>query len=74
MNPVPLLRNRPFRIAFGRSVNDITTVHQTYGEVPDGERVALFGASGFLEIAVNGRSAAEMLGVKRGFEIHIYTD
>ena len=38
------------------------------------EPFAIWGSAGFLEIAVNGRSAAEMLGVKRGSEIHIYTD
>ncbi len=64
------VRNRTFRIAFSRSANDITTVHQSYGEVPAGERVALFGASGFLELAVNkgvegaGGGAARLFGLR----------
>ena len=35
-----------------------------------GEPFAIWGSAGFLEIAVNGRSAAEILGVKRGDEVH----
>ena len=34
------------------------------------EPFAIWGSAGFLEIAVNGRSAAEFLGVKRGDELH----
>lgn len=35
-----------------------------------GEPFAIWGSAGFLEIAVNGGSAAEILGVKRGDEVH----
>ena len=65
-----VVRGRPFRIAYGRSSNDITTIHPNYGEVPPGERIALFGASGFLEIAVNkgvegkGGGAARLFGLR----------
>jgi hypothetical protein len=64
------VRNRQFRVAFGRSSNDITTISQSYGDVPPGERLALFGATGFLEIAVNkgvegnGGGAARLFGLK----------
>ena len=34
------------------------------------EPFAIWGSAGFLEIAVNGRSAAEVLGLKRGDEVH----
>lgn len=37
-----------------------------YGAVPVGRPVALMGSSGFLEIAVNGRSAARRYGLKTG--------
>jgi S-adenosylmethionine hydrolase len=63
------VRNRQFRIAFGRSSNDITTLCQTYGDAPAGERLALFGATGYLEIAVNkgvegsGGGAARLFGL-----------
>jgi len=38
------------------------------------EPFAIWGSAGFLEIAVNGGSAAELLSVKRGSKIQIYTD
>jgi S-adenosyl-L-methionine hydrolase (adenosine-forming) len=38
----------------------------TYAEAPAGELCALFGSSGYLEVALNGGSAAERLGVGRG--------
>jgi S-adenosylmethionine hydrolase len=37
-----------------------------YGESSDSELFAIWGSAGFLEIAVNGGSAALTLGVKRG--------
>lgn len=65
-----LVRGRPFRISFGRSADDILKVHTTYSDVPQGERVAFFGDSGHLEIAVNkgvtgsGGGAAQLLGLR----------
>ena len=65
-----LVKARTFRITFGRSIHDIGTIHETYSDVPPGERVAFFGASGFLEIAVNkgvaggGGGAAQLLGIR----------
>ena len=47
-----------FRNFFGEAVGEA------------GEPFAIWGSAGFLEIAVNGRSAAEILGVNRGDEIH----
>jgi hypothetical protein len=38
----------------------------TYGEAAWGEMISLFGSLGYLEIAVNGGSAAERLGLRRG--------
>ena len=64
------VRNRAFRIAYGRSSNDIQKISQTYGDAPPGERLALFGASGYLEIAVNkgvegsGGGAARLFGLR----------
>ena len=62
-------KGRSFAISFGRSRNDIKELNKTYGDVPHGERVAFFGASGFLEIAVNkgvegsGGGAARLFGL-----------
>jgi S-adenosylmethionine hydrolase len=39
---------------------------RTYGEAARGELVALFGSSGFVEVAVREGSAAAVLGVTRG--------
>lgn len=64
-----VVRHRGFRLSFGRSMNDITKIHKTYSDVPPGERVAFFGDSGYLEVAVNkgvmgaGGGAAQLLGL-----------
>ncbi len=63
-------RGRMFQIDFGSKEDLITTLSNTYGDVPMGERVAFFGASGLLEIAVNkgvegaGGGAARLFGVR----------
>jgi S-adenosylmethionine hydrolase len=44
----------------------ITALRNFYGEAPPGEIFAIWGSAGFLEISVNGGSAAQILGVKRG--------
>lgn len=41
-------------------------IRRTYGDVSEGEVVALVGSSGLVEIAVRDGSAAEVLGAKRG--------
>jgi S-adenosyl-L-methionine hydrolase (adenosine-forming) len=41
-------------------------IRSSYQEVPIGKPVAVVGSSGFLEIAVNGGSAARSLGLKIG--------
>ena len=44
-------------------------IHHSYNEVPEGERIALFGSSGFLEIAINkgvkgsGGGASQLFGI-----------
>jgi S-adenosylmethionine hydrolase len=46
-------------------------VVSTYADVAPGGLCALFGSSGRLEVAVNGGSAADALGVGRGAPVHI---
>lgn len=64
-----LVKGQPFRITFGRVSYDITTLSKSYGDVPQGERLAFFGSSGHLEIALNkgvdgaGGGAAGLLGL-----------
>lgn len=44
----------------------ISVFRNFYGEASAGEIFAIWGSAGFLEISVNGGSAAQILGVKRG--------
>ena len=44
---------------------------QTFGDVPEGDTLAYFGSAGFLEVAVNGDSAAARLGLAVGEPIAI---
>jgi S-adenosylmethionine hydrolase len=46
-------------------------LHETYGSVADGDPVLLFGSSGFLEVAVNAGSAAELLDIRKGDSIKV---
>lgn len=46
-------------------------VLRTYGEVPAGEALALFGSEGFVEIAVRGGSARNRLGLRRGAVVRL---
>ena len=63
-------RGRGFQIDFGSKDDKISVMSRTYGDVPAGERVAFFGASGLLEIAVNkgvegsGGGASRLFGVE----------
>lgn len=53
-----------FRFEIGR--HRVTAFHRTFGEAPSGEVFSYPGSSGYLEIAMNQRSAAERLGVAPG--------
>lgn len=44
---------------------------ECYAAVPAGQPLAVVGSSGFLEIAVNGGSAAARLGLRRGTRVSI---
>lgn len=63
-------RGRDFAIMFKRASMDIRKIHNAYNEVSEGEKVALFGSSGFLEIAINkgapgnGGGANSLFGLK----------
>ena len=45
------------------------SIDKKYNDVPEGERVAIFGSSGFLEIAINkgvqgsGGGASQLFGI-----------
>lgn len=52
----------------------ISAVRKFYGESSEEELFAIWGSAGFLEISVNGGSAARILGAKRGDTINLATD
>jgi len=49
----------------------IARVVSTYADVAAGELCALFGSTDHLEVAANGASAAERLGIGRGAAVHV---
>lgn len=65
-----LVKGQPFRITFGRSKHNIEKLSGSYGDVSQGERLAFFGSSGHLTIAVNkgvdgmGGGASGLLGLQ----------
>lgn len=67
------LQGRGLKCYVGSTI--LEGVHRTYGEVEEGEPVALVGSSGHLEISVNGGSAARLLSIQKGGAVNIvFTD
>lgn len=70
-------RGRPFSIYFRRASYDIHRISEAYHDVPEGEKVALFSATGYLEIAINkgvegsGGGANKLFGLKLNDTIRI---
>ena len=56
-------RGRSFKITFKRD-EVIDHISDTYADVPEGEKLALFNSAGYLEIAINKGNAAGLLGLK----------
>ena len=54
---------RKFRIFFRRD-EEINQVSETYADVPEGHKLALFNAAGYLEIAINKGNAAGLFGLQ----------
>lgn len=46
-------------------------IKRTYADVPRGKEVALYGSSGFLEIAVNTGNAADIFGLRPGTRVQV---
>lgn len=51
----------------------ISAIRRFFGDGEEDETFAIWGSAGFLEIAVNGGSAAEILNVKRGDPVETRT-
>ncbi len=56
-------RGRSFLISFRAPGEGISKLDQSYSDVVPGEKVALFGSTGFLEIAINQGKASSLLGL-----------
>lgn len=56
-------RGRAFQIVFKRD-EVIDRISETYADVPEGEKLALFNSAGYLEIAINKGNAAGLFGLK----------
>lgn len=54
-------RNRKFTLYFRGE--ELHKIHTAYSDVPQGEILALFGATSFLEIAINKGNASGLLGL-----------
>jgi S-adenosylmethionine hydrolase len=56
-------RGRSFKIIFKRD-EVINTISETYANVKEGEKLALFNSAGYLEIAINKGNAAGLFGLQ----------
>jgi S-adenosyl-L-methionine hydrolase (adenosine-forming) len=56
-------KGRSFRIVFKRD-EIIDKISETYADVQDGEKLALFNSAGYLEIAINKGNAAGLFGLQ----------
>ena len=56
-------KGRNFRIVFKRD-EVITKISETYADVEEGEKLAIFNNAGYLEIAINKGNAAGLFGLK----------
>lgn len=56
-------RGRKFQIMFRRSEH-IDRISETYADVGEGEKLALFNSANYLEIAINKGNAAGLLGLQ----------
>jgi hypothetical protein len=56
-------KGRSFRIVFKRD-EEIDRISESYADVAEGEKLALFNSAGYLEIAINKGNAAGLFGLK----------
>lgn len=66
---VELRRDRGMKCITGGVI--LRELFSTYAEVDSGEPVLLANSSGLLEIAVNGGSAAQLFGIRKGASVKI---
>lgn len=56
-------KGRSFKVSFKRD-ETINTISETYADVPEGEKLALFNSAGYLEISINKGNAAGLFGLQ----------
>ena len=56
-------KGRSFKIVFKRD-EVIESISESYADVAEGEKLALFNSAGYLEIAINKGNAAGFFGLK----------
>lgn len=56
-------KGRSFKLIFKRD-EVISKIHETYADVPQNDKVALFNSAGYLEIAINKGNAAGLFGLQ----------
>jgi hypothetical protein len=56
-------KGRNFRLVFKRD-EVIDKISETYADVPEGEKLALFNSGGYLEISINKGNAAGLFGLQ----------
>ncbi len=56
-------KGRKFSIVFKRD-EIIEKISETYADVPEGEKLALFNSAGYLEVAINKGNAAGLFGLQ----------
>jgi S-adenosyl-L-methionine hydrolase (adenosine-forming) len=59
----------PFKIAVGK--REITEIHANYAQGAPGEVFGILGSMGYLEIAANRGSAAQIVGAGKGSDVHV---
>lgn len=68
------MAGRKFTILMRRERYSMKKINRSYTSVAPGDTVALFNSSGYLEIAVHGGSAHELLGLDIGDKITVLID
>ncbi|MCX6235215.1 MAG: SAM-dependent chlorinase/fluorinase [Bacteroidetes bacterium] len=57
-------KGKKFQISFRTPGYNIISISKSYSDVPEGEMLAIFGSTGFLEIAMNKGNASSLLGME----------
>ena len=59
-------KGRPFKIFFRGAEYEIDVISPSYNSVAEGERVAMFSSTGYIEIAINKANASKLFGINQG--------